>query len=149
MYHPEAGSTKEVSLLISIAYLNASSSVLMYEFFFEIFLSNLSLAICGSFLAYSTMTVLLYCSLELYTGDEIDCRFATEKLTGHVQWQEIGEIVQLKIICAHNSHNNGHAVDVMTFNWDRLKISLAFVFIVAFYTRHFYGKEKIVKHTDL
>ena len=63
MYRPEAASTKEVSLLISIACLNMSSSVLMYEFFFAIFLSNLSLAICRSFLAHSMMTVLLYCSL--------------------------------------------------------------------------------------
>ena len=35
----------------------------MYEFFFAIFLSNLSLVFCGSFLAYSTITVLLYCWL--------------------------------------------------------------------------------------
>ena len=42
LYLPEAASTKEVSLFISIACLNASSNVLMYEFFFAIFLSNLS-----------------------------------------------------------------------------------------------------------
>ena len=35
----------------------------MYEFFFAIFLSNLSLVFCGSFLAYSTITILLYCWL--------------------------------------------------------------------------------------
>ena len=35
----------------------------MYEFFFAIFFSNLSLVFCGSFLAYSTMMVLLYWSL--------------------------------------------------------------------------------------
>ena len=35
----------------------------MYEFFFAIFHSNLSLAFCGNFLAYSTMMVLLYCLL--------------------------------------------------------------------------------------
>ena len=58
-----AASTREVSLLISIACLKALSSVLMYESLFAIFLSNLSLAFCGSFLAYSTMMVLLYCSL--------------------------------------------------------------------------------------
>ena len=60
MYRPEAASTKEVSLLISIACLNALSNDLMFEFFFAIFLSNLSLAFCGSFLAYSMMMVLLY-----------------------------------------------------------------------------------------
>ena len=35
----------------------------MYEFFFAIFLSNLSLVFCGSSLAYSTIMVLLYCWL--------------------------------------------------------------------------------------
>ena len=58
-----AASTKEVSLLMSIACLNASSNVLMYEFFFAIFLSNLSLVFAGSFLAYSIITVLLSCCL--------------------------------------------------------------------------------------
>ena len=33
----------------------------MYEFFFAIFLNSLSLVFCGSFFAYSTMMVLLYC----------------------------------------------------------------------------------------
>ena len=59
-----AASTKEVSLLISNACLNASLSVLMYEFFFAIFLSNLSLVFAGSFFAYSTITVLLSCCLD-------------------------------------------------------------------------------------
>ena len=58
-----AASTKQVSLLMSSACLNASSRVLMYEFFFAIFLSNLSLVFCGSFLAYSTITVLFSCCL--------------------------------------------------------------------------------------
>ena len=58
-----AASTKDVSLLISIACLNASSSVLMYEFFLAIFLSNLSLVLTGSFLAYSIITVLFSCCL--------------------------------------------------------------------------------------
>ena len=40
----------------------------MYEFFFAIFLSNLSLVFCCSFLAYSTMMVLLLCSL----GDSLN-----------------------------------------------------------------------------
>ena len=64
LYFPVAASTKEVYIyLIFIACLNASSSVLMYEFFFAIFLSNLSLVFAGSFLAYSTITVLFSCSL--------------------------------------------------------------------------------------
>ena len=58
-----AASTKEVSLLMSIACLNASSNVLMYEFFFAIFLNNLSLVFAGSFLAYSIITVLFSCCL--------------------------------------------------------------------------------------
>ena len=58
-----AASTKDVSQLISIACLNPSSSVLMYEFFFAIFLSNLSLVFAGNFFAYLTITVLLPCSL--------------------------------------------------------------------------------------
>ena len=40
-------------------------------------------------------------------------------------------------------------MQLMTFNRDCVKISLAFVFIVAFVTRDFYGKEKIVKHTQI
>ena len=40
-------------------------------------------------------------------------------------------------------------MELMTFNWDRVKISLAFVFIVTFVTHDFYGKEKIVKHTQI
>ena len=63
LYLPQAASTTEVSLLISIACLNVSCNVLMYEFFFALFLSNLSLVFCGSFLAYSTMMVLLCCLL--------------------------------------------------------------------------------------
>ena len=35
----------------------------MYEFFFAIFLSNLSLVFCGSFLVYLTITVLFSCCL--------------------------------------------------------------------------------------
>ena len=35
----------------------------MYEFFFAIFLNNLSLVITGSFLAYSTIGVLFSCWL--------------------------------------------------------------------------------------
>ena len=35
----------------------------MYEFFFAIFLSNLSLVFVGSFLVYSTIMVLLSCCL--------------------------------------------------------------------------------------
>ena len=58
-----AASTKDVSQLMSNACLNASSSVLTYEFFFAIFLNNLSLVFAGNFLAYSTITVLLSCSL--------------------------------------------------------------------------------------
>ena len=58
-----AASTKDVSQLISNACLNASSSVLMYEFFFAIFLSNLSLVFAGNFFAYLTITVLLSYSL--------------------------------------------------------------------------------------
>ena len=58
-----AASTKEVSLLISIACLNALSSVLMYEFFLAIFLSSLSLVFAGNFLAYSIITVLFSCCL--------------------------------------------------------------------------------------
>ena len=67
----------------------------------------------------------------------------------HVRWQENSEILQLKIICAHNSHNNGHHMELMMFNRDCVKISLAFVFIVAFVTHDFYRKEKIVKHTQI
>ena len=58
-----AASTKDVSRLMSNACLNASSSILTYEFFFAIFLNNLSLVFAGNFLAYSTITVLLSCSL--------------------------------------------------------------------------------------
>ena len=58
-----AASTKDVSRLMSNACLNASSNVLMYEFFFVIFLNNLSLVFAGNFFAYSTITVLLSCSL--------------------------------------------------------------------------------------
>ena len=89
---------------------------------------------------------------ELYTRDENYCIFATKnlKLTVHVRWQENCKILQLKIIYAHNSCNNGHGVQLMMFNWDHVKISLAFVFIVAFVTRDFYRKEKIAKtYTDL
>ena len=59
------------------------------------------------------------------------------------------EILQLKFICAHNSCNNDHRVELLTFNRDRVKISLVFVFIVTFVTCDFYGKEKIVKHTQI
>ena len=88
---------------------------------------------------------------ELYTWDENYCIFATEnlKLTAHVQWQENSEILQLKFMCVHNSRNNCHRMELLMFNRDRVKISLAFVFIVAFVTRDFYGKEKIVKHTQI
>ena len=58
-----AASTKDVSWLMSNACLNASLSVLMYKFFFAIFLNNLSLVFAGSFFAYSTITILLSCSL--------------------------------------------------------------------------------------
>ena len=58
-----AASTKYVSWLMSNACLNASSNVLMYEFFFAIFLNNLSLVFAGNFFAYSTITILLSCSL--------------------------------------------------------------------------------------
>ena len=58
-----AASTKDVSQLMSNACLNASSSVLMYEFFFAIFLNNLSLVFAGNFFAYSTITILLTCLL--------------------------------------------------------------------------------------
>ena len=57
-----AASTKDVSRLMSNAFLNVSSSILMYEFFFVIFLNNLSLVFAGNFFAYSTITVLLSCS---------------------------------------------------------------------------------------
>ena len=63
LYLPEAASTKEVSLFILIAFLNVSSSVLMYEFFLVIFLNNLSLVFSGSFLAYSTIVFLFSCWL--------------------------------------------------------------------------------------
>ena len=68
LYLPTVASTKEFSLLISMACLKASSSVLMYESLLAIFLRSLSLAYCGSFLAYSMMKVLLYCSL----GDKLN-----------------------------------------------------------------------------
>ena len=58
-----ATSTKDVSRLMSNACLNVSLSVLMYEFFFAIFLNNLSLVFAGNFFVYSTITVLLSCSL--------------------------------------------------------------------------------------
>ena len=58
-----AASTKDVSQLMSSACLNASSSVLTYEFFFAIFLNNLSLVFAGNFFVYSIITVLLSCSL--------------------------------------------------------------------------------------
>ena len=58
-----AASTKDVSRLMSNACLNALSNVLMYEFFFAYFLNNLSLVFSGNFFAYSTITVLLSCSL--------------------------------------------------------------------------------------
>ena len=89
--------------------------------------------------------------VELYTGDENYCIFTTEnlKLTAHVRWQGNSEILQLKFICVHNSCNNDHRMELLTFNRDRVKISLAFVFIVTFVTRDFYGKEKIVKHTQI
>ena len=63
LYPPAVASTKEFSLLISMACRKASSKVLMYEFLFAIFVKSLSLVNCGSFLAYSMMTVLLSCSL--------------------------------------------------------------------------------------
>ena len=63
LYLPVAASTKDVSRLMSNACLNASSSVLMYEFFFAIFLNNLSLVFAGNFFAYSTIAVLLSCLL--------------------------------------------------------------------------------------
>ena len=63
LYLPMAASTKDVSQLISNACLNTSSSVLMYEFFFAIFLNNLSLVFAGNFFAYLTITVLLSCLL--------------------------------------------------------------------------------------
>ena len=63
LYFPVVASTKEVSLLMSIACLNVSSSVLMYEFFFAIFLNNLSLVFAGNFLVYSTIMVLFSCCL--------------------------------------------------------------------------------------
>ena len=56
LYRPEAASTKEVSLLISIACLNASSSVFLCNFSYLLHSVEV-------FLAYSTMTVLLYCLL--------------------------------------------------------------------------------------
>ena len=88
---------------------------------------------------------------ELYTGDENYCIFTTEnlKLTAHVRWQGNSEILQLKFICAHNSCNNNHHMELLMFNQDRVKISIVFVFIVAFVTRDFYGKEKIIKHTQI
>ena len=54
------------------------------------------------------------CFMELYTRNENYCIFATEnlKLTAHVQWQENREILQLKTICVHNSHNNSHTMEV-------------------------------------
>ena len=88
---------------------------------------------------------------ELYMGDENYCIFTTKnpKLTVHVWWQGNSKILQLKFICVHNLCNNDHHVELLTFNQDRVKISLAFVFIVAFVTCNFYGKEKIVKHTQI
>ena len=61
---------------------------------------------------------------ELYTGDENYCIFITEnlKLTAHVRWQGNSEILQLKFICAHNSCNNDHRMELLTFNRDRVKI---------------------------
>ena len=63
LYLPVAASTKDVSRLMSNACLNASSSILTYEFFFAIFLNNLSLVFAGNFFTYSTITVLLSCLL--------------------------------------------------------------------------------------
>ena len=58
-----AASTKELSLLMSMACLNASSNILMYEFFFASFLSNLSWVFTGNFFAYSINMVLFSCCL--------------------------------------------------------------------------------------
>ena len=58
-----AASTKDVSRLMSSACLNASLSVLMYEYFFAIFLNSLSLVFTGNFFVYSTIMVLLSCLL--------------------------------------------------------------------------------------
>ena len=88
LYFPAAASTKEVSLLILIACLKASSSVLMYESLFAIFLSNLSLVFCRSFLAYSTMTVLLYCSL----GDRLNGLWIALYLELNVTKDSVGDI---------------------------------------------------------
>ena len=63
LYLPVAASTKDVLWLMSNACLNASSSISMYKFFVAIFLNNLSLVFAGNFFAYSTITVLLSCSL--------------------------------------------------------------------------------------
>ena len=62
LYLSDAASTKEDSLSISLACLKASSSTLMYQFFFAIFLRSFSLVNCGNFLAYSMIAVLLNCS---------------------------------------------------------------------------------------
>ena len=113
---------------------------------FPIFTGTLRIHIMRS------LTQIFWCeNNELYTWDENDCIFATEnlKLTAHVRWQENSEILQLKIICMHNLCHDGHRVEWLTFNQDCVKISFAFVFIVTFVTRDFYGKEKIVKHTQI
>ena len=61
-----AASTKELSLLMSMACLNVSSNVLMYEFFFANFLSNLSLVFVGNFFVYSISMVLFsYCLVNM------------------------------------------------------------------------------------
>ena len=68
---PVAASTKELSLLMSMACLNASSNVLMYEFFFANFLNNLPLVFVGNFFAYSISMVLL----PLLSGRYAECYF--------------------------------------------------------------------------
>ena len=81
LYFPAAASTKEDSLLISVACLNALPRVLIYEFFFAIYLSSFSLVFCGSFLAYSTIAVLSFCS----QGDKPN---ATRQIASYLELNE-------------------------------------------------------------
>ena len=90
-----AASTKDVSQLLSNACLNTSSSVLMYEFFFAIFLNNLSLVFAGNFFVYSTITVLLSCSL----GDILN---ATLWIASYL-WLNVtnGSFMENCMFCSH------------------------------------------------
>ena len=67
----------------------------MYEFFFAIFLSNLSLVFIGRFLAYLTITVLFSCCL----GDSLN---ATLWIALYM-WLNVikGSLVEICMLCSH------------------------------------------------